>query len=884
MPSKKPARRTQRPPVAVTESADVLRTAKGSAPALDGSTARALVDALAAQIAIVDASGRILAVNARWREFAKKNRGSLVAVGEGANYLAVCDRAARRKSPGAAEVAAGIRSVLKGKTPEFAAEYPCHAPAEERWFIVRVTPFPREGARRVVVAHENITARVLAEQAVRREQEFSDRVIHTVQTIVLLLSPEGKIVRFNRRFEELTGWSLEEARGRDWFDTFLPARDRARIRKLFRGALRGPRTQGNINAIVTKDGTELEIEWDDAPLKDAEGRLVVLLCSGRDITERRRAEAALRESEERYRLLVHALPVAVFSCDAEGRILLYNAAAANLWGREPNLRRDRWGGAYRLFTADGRRLARTRRPMVSAVRQGEPIRDMELIIERPDGSRSHVLTFADPFYDAAGAVRGAVNVLVDVTALKAAETALRTSERKLRTLSQLVEQSPASVLITDSSGNIDYVNPAFTALTGHALGAVRGKNPRLLKSEAHPPAFYRELWATILAGRGWRGELCNRKKNGELFWAYAVISPILDEEGAITHFMEIMEDTTAGRSARAALHDSKERLRAILNTVTDAVVTTDRSGTITGVNPAAEQMFGWVGAQMVGQDVSLFTPLAEEGKLARRSARAGWAELAGQRREMQARRKDGATFPIELSVSEVDHMHIFTGVIRDITERKRLETEVLHIAGEERQRVAADLHDGICQELVGIQYLTMQLLRDLKKAGHPLEGQAARIEQAIIQATEHSRQVARGLSPVVEDGSGLMHALREFAETTASARGIQCVFHCPEPVLIENQTVANELYRIAQEAVTNALRHGHARRITVRLSRADGGVRLAVLDNGCGMPADVSHAQGMGLRVMQYRASLIGGKLAVQRRRSGGTEVLCRVEKIAASR
>jgi signal transduction histidine kinase len=96
--------------------------------------------------------------------------------------------------------------------------------------------------------------------------------------------------------------------------------------------------------------------------------------------------------------------------------------------------------------------------------------------------------------------------------------------------------------------------------------------------------------------------------------------------------------------------------------------------------------------------------------------------------------------------------------------------------------------------------------------------------------------------------------------------------------------VANELYRIAQEAVTNALRHGHARRITVRLSRADGGVRLAVLDNGCGMPADVSHAQGMGLRVMQYRASLIGGKLAVQRRRSGGTEVLCRVEKIAASR
>ena len=138
------------------------RTAKGSAPALDGPTARALVDVLAAPVAIVDADGRILAVNARWRVFARKNRGALVAVGEGANYLAVCDRASRRKSPGAAEVAAGIRSVLQGKLPEFAAEYPCHSPTEERWFIVRVTRFPGEGPSRAASAHEDITEPGLA--------------------------------------------------------------------------------------------------------------------------------------------------------------------------------------------------------------------------------------------------------------------------------------------------------------------------------------------------------------------------------------------------------------------------------------------------------------------------------------------------------------------------------------------------------------------------------------------------------------------------------------------------------------------------------------------------------------------------------------------------
>ena len=590
-------------------------------------TAIAVVDGLTAHIAIVEASGRILAVNARWREFAKANRGSLVAVGEGANYLAACDRAARRRSPGAAEVAAGIRKVLEGKLPDFTAEYPCHSPTEERWFIVRVTPFPGEGSRRVVVAHENITARVLAEQAVRREHEFSERVIHTVQTIVLLLSPDGKIVRFNRHFEELTGWSLEAARGQDWFDTFLPARDRARIRKLFRRALRGPRTEGNINPIVTKDGRELAIEWDDAPMKDADGRIVGLLCSGRDITERQRAAAAL--------------------------------------------------------------------------------------------------------------------------------------------------------------------------------------------------------------------------------------------------------------------HQSEERLRAILDTVLDAIITIDRRGKITGVNPAAVRMFGYAEAEMVGQNVSLLmpSPYREEhdGHLARYD-RTGEARIIGIGREVSARRKDGIVFPIDLRVGEVDHLHLFTGVIRDITERKRLETEVLRITEAERQRVAADLHDGICQELVGIQYLAILLLRDLQKTGPALVPQAARIEEALIQAIAHSRQLARGLSPVVGDGHGLMHALRQLAETTAEVRRMHCVFQCPEPVLIENPVAANELYRIAQEAVLNALRHGHAQRISVRLSAAEGGLRLAVLDNGRGLPADVSHAPGMGLRVMQYRAGLIGGHVTFQPRRAGGTEVVCRVAKITTSR
>ena len=189
-----------------------------------------------------------------------------------------------------------------------------------------------------------------------------------------------------------------------------------------------------------------------------------------------------------------------------------------------------------------------------------------------------------------------------------------------------------------------------------------------------------------------------------------------------------------------------------------------------------------------------------------------------------------------------------------------------------------------CQELVGLQIHVGLLRRDLAAIKHPLAISARRIEKAIIGATDHTRQLARGMNPVVADGSGLMHALRQFALTTSHSRRILCTFQCPSPVAIENPTTANELYRIAQEAIHNAFTHGRAKRINIRLSETGGEVCLEVTDNGSGLPPDVLQATGMGLRVMRYRAGLIGGQLAIKSRWGGGTEVVCRVSKKSAGR
>ena len=147
-----------------------------------------------------------------------------------------------------------------------------------------------------VSIHRDISARKRAEEALRSEHELNEGMINTAQHIVLLLDTHGRIERFNPYLEELTGWRLDEVRGKDWFETFLTEGGRDGIRERFTSALTGQRTRAGVNSIVTRNGRELEIEWYDAPLTDARGELIGLLCTGQDITERKRAEEELRRS------------------------------------------------------------------------------------------------------------------------------------------------------------------------------------------------------------------------------------------------------------------------------------------------------------------------------------------------------------------------------------------------------------------------------------------------------------------------------------------------------------------------------------------------------------------------------------------------------------
>jgi two-component system CheB/CheR fusion protein len=342
------------------------------------------------------------------------------------------------------------------------------------------------------------------------------------------------------------------------------------------------------------------------------------------------------------------------------------------------------------------------------------------------------------------------------------------------------------------------------------------------------------------------------------------------------------------------LRKSGQRIRAIVNTAADAIVTIGEDGKMQTVNPAAERMFGYTADEMREMTVNALMPSPYreqyDGCIAA-YIRTRDPEIVGNNREILGRDKDGRTFPIELTISEhhdgTDWM--FTGFIRDTSERKQLQREVLGIAEDEQRRIGQDLHDSVQQELAGLGMLAQTLLRNLAKEPSELEAAGApqphdllaKIVNGITRTHQEVQTISRGMVPMMLDQEGFMDALRELAAKTDGLSGVSCAFKCEQPVDIEDSLTATHLYRIAQEATTNALKHGQPEHILIALEGDDGQPILRIADDGAGLdPAEVSRAaeqsRGLGLKTMSYRASLIGASLTVKPVETGGTLVTCR--------
>jgi len=215
------------------------------------------------------------------------------------------------------------------------------------------------------------------------------------------------------------------------------------------------------------------------------------------------------------------------------------------------------------------------------------------------------------------------------------------------------------------------------------------------------------------------------------------------------------------------------------------------------------------------------------------------------------------------------------GVGFDITERKSLEEAILEISAREQRRIAQDLHDGLGQHLTGIAFMSKVLEEKLSDKELPEAVEAAKIVKMVNQAIDNTRELARGLHPVAAEPLGLMSALKKWASEVEELFHIRCAFQCERALRIHDVNLATHLYRIAQEAVNNAIRHGKSRNIVIGLAGKNGTGTLFIQDDGEGFPKTPANPPGVGLSIMSYRADMVGGSVKVQPNEDGGITVTC---------
>jgi PAS domain S-box-containing protein len=561
------------------------------------------------------------------------------------------------------------------------------------------------------------------------------------------------------------------------------------------------------------------------------------------------------------------------------RFVLGQEHVSGLYGYKAGEIEKRKGGWFSIIHPDDlEEFKATHRRVLEG--RGEKVQTMRVRILRKKGGFEWILAHMRPFeHDEKGHVVSEVGMVNIITPLVEAESALRATQVRCHNLFQ---SNTAGVLVFDSKFHIVEANPAVCSMLGYepsallrlgvldvtAPGARVGMHKllRSLKSGAKAPL---NVDTTL------------ERRDGEKVEVMVGPSCLHGEKKDFHQGMLILTDITERKRTEAALKRESDLNKILIDHAPIAIGLLSADGAIVRVNAAAEKLFGFKLKEVKGKAVWTLPVMGPEEIGPSRQRFQALTQGAGKvSATIPMRTRSGETRYIESESTAVNKpdgsIDFLVTIGTDVTERRKLEVEVIRVAEQEHIRIGHDLHDGIGQTLTGIASLVEAL--ESRLVGEE-QKDARRIHELVKTAITETRRLSHGLSPAAVKNRGLAGGLMLIAETVRENFRRECTCQIDDPPPVVGQEAEIHLFRIAQEAVNNAIRHGSATKLRISLRRksATHGI-LDISDNGPGFPngQNKPSGDGIGLRVMEHRAHLINGELRLQTLKGKGVRVTCR--------
>jgi len=641
------------------------------------------------------------------------------------------------------------------------------------------------------------------------------------------------------------------------------------------------------------------------PYRAGEDRIAGVVATFININARRKAEKALRESHERTVEILESINDAFYTVDAEFNFTYVNKKAEELWQRkrETLIGRNLWAEFPTGVQTESYQMHQR------ALKENKAVRYETF--SQFLGRWVDVSVYPGP--------HGGLSVYFrDITARKKSEEALRASEERLRTIADRV---PQLIWTNDAHARANYFNRRWYDYSGLTPEESYGRGWEAI---VHPDdaASSTEKWRrAVEKGEVFDVEYRLRRKDGAYRWFIGRNVP-LRKNGEVISWFGSATDIDDYKQADARLRVSEERFRVLVEGARDyAMFLLDPKNVITFWNQGAERVFGWNQDEAIGQSgAMIFLPEDKAKGAVEKEIEIALDEGRAPDRRYHLR-KDGSRFWADGVLMRIDddagQLRGFAKVARDATDQRRIEDEVAHardemeqrvvertrellamnnelertmaqrqqlerelleISEREKRRIGEDLHDMVCQELTATALFLQSSAKKIAKQSPAAAKTLAESAQTVNRNVVIARALAGGLQAIELSASGLKQALQELAGQACENTGIKCHFKCARGVRVRNDAVALHLYRVAQEAVTNAVKHSDAKNILISLDHDKTHVCVSVQDDGKGFSVEKRRkGKGLGVHMMRYRANALGGELKIERRKTGGMDVTCKI-------